>query len=97
MPRHTTVVIAITSVMTIDGFVVEGEVFAHDFNSQLSFYDRTFELTADPAADLIEKFRIEFNNVVACCGGKCCEIVVLVILLIHGSLLVFLFSGVFHR
>ena len=104
MLRDAAAVVAAASVMRVDRFVVEGEVFAHEVLKQ-NCEDLTVGCWASdivkPAATAthdVEVLRIEFKNVgVAYFGGTCKIVVILVVLLVHCLLFVFLFSGVIHR
>ena len=101
MLRDATAVVAATSVMSVDRFGVEGDVFAHEILLpmvvDLNNRPRAWDITNAATTDDVEVFRIEFKNVgVAYFGGTCKIVVILVVFLVYGLLFVFA-SGVIHR
>lgn len=89
MPRHTAVVVAIAFVVTIDRFVVEGEVLAHgELALGLDDDNGAGRHVANSSTDCVKERCVELGN--TCCihlGG--CDVFVLVVLLVHDPLLLF--------
>ena len=92
LPGHAATAITIATVMTVDRFVVEWEVFAHGGSYRPSTLDGLDRASA--AADKVEVLRIEFKYLDGEFIVETCEVIIVhgVFIVVHSPFHIVVFS-----